>query len=713
MEDISSLEASKGSVTDGENLDTPAQPNPGDEPDPGNPGSNPGDGSGDGSNSGGGNGNSLPPASPLIEILNVNSNYFRGGVTQDLIFRVTSRVGAVSKVEYVVACPTPTAVPEFTILTGAASNTPSAVTIQDGVVSVGAGEDTTVSWNTPNLADVRCRKVDNSFEQADNRFKIRITSVGESNLTSSAESQEFKIDSEAPILANNGISCIGAGCVVGGVSSLQVTGVHDLVTPVADMCLKMDDPTTPSVNDICWAPLSSMGISVPTLTPATFEFNYFLGFLPFTATGYFWTKDAAGNISFLTNAGAGTNALDSLNISTSGTTRYVNDYAALSATSTGLYHHGVTGEFLTMPSASVPTVKYYLESSVSYTATIPANDSVNLAPNGEMFVKSEEGVSRFDTKILDENPGAMIKSAFISNTGSFTEGALGVATFNHVKRHAIDAKGVHWFLDEGKIAYYDPSAASPQLTYVAGGGTSETTDVLADPKDLKINDDPNIDAYGVFTVLPNQWVVFSSDDPTVPVSSPVNRFKLRVYKHNSDPSKRSVSTIFLSGSTAQGSTDALVPYSRLAVSYDPVRNNIANITGRFCATSFVDGIVDHCDSAKLIKFYISTNTNPEYMGSVNRDSFLSFQYGQDTLFMMDTTKGTISKYDASSFQKIVGANSAGTSYCTNFTPSTSCQLRVRDFKPIMNGNDQVLIIDQNYLRIVELGQVFTIFSAVP
>ncbi|WP_409477462.1 hypothetical protein [Pseudobdellovibrio sp. HCB154] len=713
MEDISSLEASKGSATSGENIDSPATPNPGDEPDPGNPGSNPGDGSGDGSNAGGGSGNSLPPASPVIEILNVNSSYFRGGITQDLIFRITSRVGAVSKVEYVVACPTPTAVPEFTILTGGASNTPSAVTIQDGVVSVGAGEDTTVSWNTPNLADVRCRKVDNSFEQADNRFKIRITSVGESNLTSSAESQEFKIDSEAPILANNGISCIGGGCVVGGVSSLQVSGVYDLVTPVADMCLKMDDPAPPDVNDICWTPLSSMGIAVPTLTPANFEFNYFLGFLPFTMTGYFWTKDAAGNISSLSNAGTGTNARDSLSISTSGTTRYVNDYTALSATSTGLYHHSSTGEFLTMSDANVPGVKHYLESSASFTTTVPANDSVNLAPNGEMFVRSESGISRFDTKILDDNPGATIKASFIPNTGSFTEGTLGVAAFNHVKRHTIDAKGVHWFLDDGKIAYYDPSEASPQLTYVAGGGTSETTELLADPKELKINDSADIDAYGVFTVLPNQWVVFSSDDPTLPVSSPVDRFKLRVYKHNSDPSKRSVSTIFISGSTAQGSTDALVPYSRLAVSYDPVRNNIANITGRFCATSFVDGIVDHCDSAKLIKFYISTNTSPEYMGSVNRDSFLTFQYGQDTLFMMDATKGTVSKYDASSFQKIVGANSAGTSYCTNFTPSTSCQLRVRDFKPIMNGNDQVLIMDQNYLRIVELGQVFTIFSAVP
>lgn len=713
MEDISSLEASKGTSTTGENVDAPPSSNPGDQTDPGNSGSVPGNGTGDGSNVGDGSGSALPPASPVIEILNVNSSYFRGGITQDLIFRVTSRVGAVSLVEYVVACPTSTAVPEFSILTGGASNTPSAVTIQDGVVSVGAGEDTTVSWNTPNLADVRCRKVDNSYEQAENRFKIRITSVGESNLTSSAESQEFQIDSAAPVLVSNGISCSGGGCVIGGVSALQISGVYDLVTPVADICLKMDDATTPEVNDTCWAPLSSMGIAVPTLTPANFQFNYFLGFLPFTMTGYFWTKDSAGNISVLSNSSAGTDSLDRLSIATSGTTRYVNDYAALSASSLGLYHHSTTGEFLTMPNASVSGVKYYLESSASFTATVPAHDSVNLSPNGEMFVKSEEGVSRFDTKILDDNPGATIKSSFIPNTGTLTEGALGVATFNHVKRHTIDAKGVHWFLDDGKIAYYDPSAASPQLTYVAGGGTSETTDLLTDPKELKINDSPNIDAYGVFTVLPNQWVVFSSDDPTLPVSSPTGRFKLRVYKHNSDPSKRSVSTIFISGSTAQGSTDALVPYSRLAVSYDPIRNNIANITGRFCATSFVDGVVDHCDSAKLIKFYISTNTSPEYMGSVNRDSFLSFQYGQDTLFMSDSTKGTISKYDSSSFLKIAGANSAGTSYCTNFTPSTSCQLRIRDFKPIMNGNDQVLVIDQNYLRIVELGQVFTIFSAVP
>lgn len=715
MEDLSSLEASKGFITDGENVPTPPAVDPGTETDPGNAGSVPSDGSGDGSNVGDGSGNSLPPASPQIEILNVNSSYLRGGITQDLIFRVTSRVGSVSLVEYVVACPTGSSVPEFTVLTGGASNTPSAVTIQAGVVSVGAGEDTTVAWSTPNLAGVRCRKFDNSFEQADNRFKIRITSVGESNLSSSAESQEFQIDSEAPILASSGLTCIGGNCVVGGVSNLQVSGVNDLVTPVADICLKMDDATPPDVNDACWTPLTSLGVAVPTLTPANFEFNYFLGFLPFTMTSYFWTKDSAGNISILSNSGAGTVARDQLSIATSGTTRFVNDYAALSASSTGLYHHAAAGEFLTMPSPVVSGIKTYAESSVNFHQTVPAQDSLNLAPNGEMFVKSEEGISRFDTKILDDAPGSTIKSSFISNTGTFTEGALGAATFNHVKRHAIDSKGVHWFLDDGKISFYDPSDPSPQLTHVAGGGTSETTDVIADPKDLKINDSLNIDAFGVFTVLPNQWVVFSSDDPTLPVSTTVaaNRFKLRVYKHNSDPSKRSVSTVFISGSTAQGSTDALVPYSRLAVSFDPIRNNIANITGRFCATTFVDGVTDRCDSAKLIRFYVSTITSPEYMGSVNRDSFLSFQYGKDTLFMMDSTKGTISKYDSSSFQKIAGGNSIGSSYCANFTPSTSCQLRPRDFKPIMNGNDQVLILDQNYLRIVELGQVFTIFSAAP
>jgi hypothetical protein len=711
MEDLASLEASKGSLTDGAN--TPA-PNPGDQTDPGDSGSIPSDGSGGGSNIGEGDGSGLPPASPQIEILNINSSYLRGGITQDIIYRVTSRVGAVSTVEYVVACPTNTAVPEFTITSGA-SNTPSAVTIQSGVVSVGTGEDTTVSWNTPNLADVRCRKVDNSFEQADNRFKIRITSVGESNLSNTIESQEFQIDSDAPVLISSGLTCLGGECVIGGVSNIRISGVNDLVTPVADVCLKMDDSVTPGVNDTCWTPLTSLGISVPTLNPADFEFNYFLGFLPFTANAYFWTKDSAGNVSTLSNSSAGTVARDYLNITTSGTTRFVNDYAALSASSTGLYHHASSGEFLTIASPSVSGVKRFAESSVSYTATVPALDTVNLAPNGEMFVRTENGIFRFDTKILDDAPGSTIKSSYVPNTGTFVEGTLASASFNHVKRHTIDSKGFHWFLDDGKIAFIDPSAASPELTYVAGGGTSETTDTLADPKDLKINDSVNIDAYGVFTVLPNQWVVFSSDDPTLPVSAalPADRFKLRVYKHNSDPSKRTVSTVFISGSTAQGSTDNLIPYSRMAVSFDPIRNSIANVTGRFCAKTTVDGIVDKCDSAKLIRFYVSTNTSPDYLGSVNRDSFLSFQYGQSTLFMMDSTKGTVSKFDSSSFQKIAGGNSIGTSYCTNFTPSTSCQLRLRDFKPIMNGNDQILLMDENYLRIVELGQVFSIFSAVP
>lgn len=713
MEDLASLEASKGSQTTGS--DSPSTSNPGDQTDVGNPGSNPGTGTGDGSSGGTGSGNDLPPAAPIIEILNVNSNYLRGGITQDLLFRITSRVGAVSKIEYVVTCPTPSSTPENSIVTGSDPNTASAVTIQSNVVSVGAGEDTVVTWNTPNLVDVRCRKTDGTFEQASNAFKIRVTSIGEANLSNTQESSEFQIDSEAPNLADSGLACTPEGCVLGGVSSIAISGVSDSVTPVSDVCLRMDDSTAPETTDSCWGPLVSMGITTPSLTPADFTFNYFLGFLPFTTTAYFFTKDAAGNISLLSNNESGTTGKDVLTISTSGTSKIANNDAQLYSTATGLYHETAGGELLNFSSESNTSITKYVESAANYTAVMPDYDSLNMAPNGEIFIKdATAGIININTKLLDTSPGSNIKSTFIPNTGTFTEGPLGTASFKNVKRHFIDTKGVHWFLDDGKISYFDPNATSPALTYVAGGGTSETTDTLNDPKELKINESANIDAYGTFVVLPNQWVVFSSDDPVLPLNpASGNRYKLRVYKHSDDPAKRSVSTVFLSGDTAQGSTNDLVPYSKLAVSYDSLRNNIAHVTGRFCAVSDNGGGDDNCDSAKLIKFFISTNDNPVYMGSLNKDSFLSFQYGKDVLFMMDSSKGTISKYDTSAFIKIAGSTNRGNNYCTNFTVSTSCELRPREFRPILNGNDQILLIDQNYLRIIEQGQVITIYSAVP
>jgi hypothetical protein len=117
-----------------------------------------------------------------VTILNINSSYLRGGINQDIIFRVLSRVGAISHLEYIVSCPTNTSVPENTILSGPSANSTNGVTIQRNVVSVGLGEDSLSTWNTPNLSEVKCRKLDNTFEQANNDFKIKITSIGENNL---------------------------------------------------------------------------------------------------------------------------------------------------------------------------------------------------------------------------------------------------------------------------------------------------------------------------------------------------------------------------------------------------------------------------------------------------------------------------------------------------------------------------------------------------
>lgn len=85
--------------------------------------------------------------------------------------------------------------------------------------------------------------------------------------------------------------------------------VIDATSRVNGICLKADDSTTPTADAGCW---SSAFTANKTVTLSQFDMG--LGLADKNYTLYAWARDEAGNVSALTNAGAGTANKDSKSI---------------------------------------------------------------------------------------------------------------------------------------------------------------------------------------------------------------------------------------------------------------------------------------------------------------------------------------------------------------------------------------------------------------
>jgi hypothetical protein len=79
--------------------------------------------------------------------------------------------------------------------------------------------------------------------------------------------------------------------------------VADPETPVTAYCLKYNSTTTPTAGDACW-------VSISPTNSYSASVNFRLGFPSAVYSVYGWAKNAAGLISTLTNAGAGTSGQD-------------------------------------------------------------------------------------------------------------------------------------------------------------------------------------------------------------------------------------------------------------------------------------------------------------------------------------------------------------------------------------------------------------------
>lgn len=146
--------------------------------------------------------------------------------------------------------------------------------------------------------------------------KVKITATDLANNATSVQSNtNFTVDSFSPTFTN-GMMSINSNATNTTNNNIQVSlQATDSLTNVQFFCLKFNNSSTPSSSDSCWR---SVQANPPNLTPSlTLNLsNYFyqIGLISGTYTIYAFARDIAGNISTISNSGAGTAGQDSASI---------------------------------------------------------------------------------------------------------------------------------------------------------------------------------------------------------------------------------------------------------------------------------------------------------------------------------------------------------------------------------------------------------------
>jgi hypothetical protein len=147
-------------------------------------------------------------------------------------------------------------------------------------------------------------------------YSFKITSFDYAgNAGVSGCSTPMLIDTVAPMFKSSMMTLNGGASSTGN-NFLRVTlAADDSNSNITKFCLSHSSSTTPLASSTCWIPVNA---PAPGLTPSTalslVDFDYAVGFVPGTYTIYAWVMDEAGNISSLSNTGAGTLGTDKASI---------------------------------------------------------------------------------------------------------------------------------------------------------------------------------------------------------------------------------------------------------------------------------------------------------------------------------------------------------------------------------------------------------------
>lgn len=569
-----------------------------------------------------------------------------------------------------------------------------------------SGQDTVFNWSVPR--ETNCYS--SSLASDGRYYRLRVITRGRPDAfaTVNVSPGAFTVDSCVPVITNTNFAHAN-GSLSAGFSTISLSDITDRfsLSPIKDICIKYIVTTTPTDNDPCWLNVNSFGVTPAQASLANLNIPVFFGFNTLTSmTAVLWARDYALNQTELTMVASSPTGVVGTDLT-----------PVFSRTCSGANCAGVTISGGVVSSQVVVNSATVLQKSDAPVS--PYNSNMSLL-DPQMFVVNSAGIVYLRDKtrgIVKIDPVSGTQTVLIPISGASTDGLLATATVKKPLRLALDSNENLIVFDYDRIRRINLNLAvgAQTIETIVGGGTDASGTVKV-ATNLQINYHDNILWYGTFQVLPNNWIVFNSENPQNKLNNPIlpdqsDRFRLRVYR----PEKSDqIVSIKLSGTGVDVdpnlSVNDLWPYGGVAVSYDTANKDISKIYTRLCDTSA------NCTLHSLGVFnksgvaISSPVAVPDYYS--NNNLMVSRSGG---LYSMNRFQGFVRQHNGSVWQTVLGRgvdqNPAG--LCANGTSRTSCDINLWD--AYVGPNDRLYFIDNGTLRFVDTlnGRVYTLTTLSP
>lgn len=616
---------------------------------------------------------------PPVTVMNNLSGgqYVQGGSTQSILFTVTDALGFdANMVEY--SRDNGTSWILATSASGASALYYPSL----------SGEVAAFDWLVPQEPDCAAAAKTSDSDQ----YLIRITSTGRPDAVSATvqSAAVFTVDSCAPILATSGFTNLEI--YNHGFAKVQLSNISDIfsLSPISEICVKLTT-TTPTATDACWTRVEAFSITA-SANITSIPIPYFLGYIADTFTLSVWGRDAAGNTTTLIS----TAATDTLSIA----------YACNLG----------PGASNNCTHLAYATLACYSDTN-TFAALAKTDEPANpVAPNNGnrkvldpgLFVVTSDGVIYARDKVA-----GIVKLDLLANTSSTligvnaasVDGNIDVAKVKQAMRLALDSKENLIIYDYDRIRRVNLHASTPNVETLVGGGASPDTvsDTLTDATNLGITYHDNLIWYATFAVLPNDYIVFNSEDPNAALGAAGMR--LRIYQP--DQTNKIVSVRFTGtgvyGNSSQAIT-GLYPYGAMGVKYDKTTEAITNYYARLCDS----GTTCNPQTAALFNgTAVATMGSPETPSSWSNGAYIISRSGD--LWAANAYAGEVRKLNTltNTWELMLGAGQ-GTG-CADGTLATSFACTINLWDAYIAANDVLYFIDAGKVRFVDsLGRVRTV-----
>lgn len=570
-----------------------------------------------------------------------------------------------------------------------------------------SGEPTTFNWSVPRELDCLA----SSASSDGGSYKIRLTSRGRPDAfpTTEVSPGMFTVDSCAPVISGSSFTHMTP--ISTGFSFLTLPSIDDTFaqSPIKDVCVKYIVTTVPTETDACWLNVNSFAGNLGQTSLSGVALPLFFGYnTPASMTAVLWARDYAHNQTELTLTGS---APTQVATGVSGTdltdvfTRACSGSFCTSKTITG----GVVSSNVTVNSATV------LDKTDSPVSPFDSDKSL-LDP--QMFVVNSAGIIYLrdkDRGIVKINAVSGTQEVIVPQTGAINDGLLATATVRKPLRLALDREENLIIFDYDRIRRINlnEQPASQTIETIVGGG-SDTSGTVKVATDLQIDYHDNLLWYGTFQVLPNNWIVFNSENPHKELDNSIlpdeaDRFRLRVYRPDRD---NKIISIKLSGIGVTGdptmAIDTLWPYGGMTVSYDTTNKEISNIYTRLCDDETT------CSSQTFGVFNadgVAVSSVVDLPGYFSNNYLFTSKAG--ILYSMNRLEGLVRKHDGTQWNTYLGRGQQNfASICANNTPKANCELDLWDV--FIGPSEKMFFIDSGVIRFVDLyGRVHTLVTLTP